>query len=272
MIINLCPTGMIPTKSMTPHIPEEPNEIIDCVLECCDIGITMVHLHAREQGIPTWKPEIYHRVVEDLTNNAPELIICVSTSGRTFPELEKRSAVLEIDGIDMASLTLSSVNFNSEASVNSPAMIISLLEKMNESGVKPELEVFDSGMVNYAKYLIKKGLLTPPYYFNFILGNVSCMQPTLLGIGYMLSELPPDSVISMGGIGNHQRTVNNLAIVNNMGVRVGLEDNIWMDDERTFLATNAELVRRVHKVAEAAGKKVTTPRELRRILWKKNQE
>ncbi|MHC4424427.1 MAG: 3-keto-5-aminohexanoate cleavage protein, partial [Planctomycetota bacterium] len=103
-----------------------------------------------------------------------ELIICVSTSGRVFFEFEKRSAVLDLKGElkpDFGSLTLSSLNFNRQASVNTPQMIQDLAKKMLENNIRAELEAFDLGMINYAKYLIRKNLLKPPCYFNLILGN-----------------------------------------------------------------------------------------------------
>ena len=164
-IINLCPTGMIPTKAMTPYVPLQPEEIIKDVVGCHKIGITMTHLHARDiDGKPTWKPDVYHMIIAGIKAYCPDLVICVSTSGRTFPDFDQRAAILDLGGYvkpDMASLTLSSLNFNRVASMNSPDMIMKLLDKMHEKGIKPELEVFDLGMINYAKYLIHKGLLTP---------------------------------------------------------------------------------------------------------------
>jgi len=158
------------------------------VLEVNDIGVTMVHIHARDEqsGLPTWKPEVYANIIEGIRRFVPELIICVSTSGRNFKTFEERSACLQLDGAlkpDMASLTLSSLNFNKVESVNSPEMILKLVEEMNLHGIKPELEAFDIGMINYAHYLIKKGMLTPPYYFNLLMGNIACAQADLLHAG-----------------------------------------------------------------------------------------
>jgi len=102
----------------------------------------------------------------------PDAIICVSTSGRLFKTFEQRSQVLELEGElkpELASLTLGSLNFPKGASVNEPAMIRALAEKMSERGIMPELEVFDLGMVDYAKYLIQKNILRAPLYFNLML-------------------------------------------------------------------------------------------------------
>lgn len=90
LIINLAPTGMVPTKEMTPHVPLECDEIVRDVLECADLGASIVHLHAREpDGSPSWKKEIYGRILEKIRESRPELILCVSTSGRSFPEIHK---------------------------------------------------------------------------------------------------------------------------------------------------------------------------------------
>ncbi len=270
-IINFTPTGMIPTKSITPYVPVTIPEIVEQVLEAADIGITMVHLHARdaETGEPTYKSEVYAEIIAGIRKSCPDLVLCVSLSGRTFQEFEKRAAPLNLEEKlkpDMGSLTLSSVNFNKQASISSPDMIQALAREMKNRGILPELEVFDAGMINYAKYLERRGLLEPPHYFNLIMGNIACAQADLLHIGVMLRDLPPDSLWSLGGVGDYQLMVNSIAVAYGGGVRVGLEDNIWYDPARTRLAHNTELIRRIHKLAEANERKIMTPAELRRLL------
>ena len=196
-------------------------------------------------------------------------MISVSTSGRNFFEFEKRSEVLELEGAlkpDLGSLTLSSLNFNRQASVNTPEMIQSLARKMMEKGIRPELEVFDLGMINYAKYLIKKGWVEPPYYFNLILGNIACAQANMLSLGLMINELPEGAIWSVGGVGDSQLPMNAMAIVAGGGVRVGLEDNIWYDEKRTRLASNRDLVERVIHIANAMGRQPCLPRKTRERL------
>jgi 3-keto-5-aminohexanoate cleavage enzyme len=270
MIITLTPTGMIPTKEDTPHIPISPNEIIDDVLRCCERGVTVVHLHAREvDGSPTWRPEEFETIITGIRKQQPDLIICATCSGRTYNQFEKRSAVLDLEGLakpDMGSLTLSSINFNKQASVNEPKMIIALAEKMKEKGIKPELEVFDLGMINYAKYLIKKGLIQPPYCFSLIFGNIACAQANLLSVGLMINELPEHSYFCMGGVGDYQHKINALSVVNGSGVRVGLEDNVWFDSRRTRLAKNEDLLKRVLDIAEAMERTVMSPRKARDLF------
>ena len=189
LIVNLAPTGMIPTKEMTRHVPISVSEIVEDVHEASEIGITMVHLHARDErsGEPTYRAEVYQQTIEGIRRLCPNLIVCVSLSGRTFQEFEQRAAPLQLDGDakpDMGSLTLSSLNFNHMASISSPDMIQALAGEMLRRGVLPELEAFDVGMINYARYLEKKGLLEPPHYFNLLCGNIACAQADLLHAGH----------------------------------------------------------------------------------------
>ena len=270
LIVNFTPTGMIPTKEMTPHVPITVDEIVESVHEAWEIGITVVHLHAREKnGESTYKAEIYRNIIEGIREFSKDLVICVSLSGRTFKEFEKRAEPLQLDGNvkpDMGSLTLSSVNFNQQASVSSPNMIQSLASEMNHRGILAELEAFDSGMINYAKYLEKKGLIKPPHYFNLLLGNIACAQANLLHAGLMINELPPNSYWSLAGIGTTQLKMNSIAIANNGGVRVGLEDNIWYNKDRTQLAKNSDLIKRIHRLADANERNIMASSEFRKLL------
>lgn len=270
-ILNFAPTGMIPTKEMTPYVPIRPEEIINDVLSAVDLGISMVHLHARDRatGEPTYKKDIYAEIIQGIRKKEKDLILCVSTSGRNFHEFEKRSDCLNLEGglkPDFGSLTLSSLNFNKQANINPPQMIQDLARMMLERGIKPELEVFDLGMINYAKYLISKRLLKAPYYFNLILGNIACAQADMLHLGLMVRELPEGSIWSVGGVGNYQLQMNVVAIVAGGGVRIGLEDNIWYDAERTRLATNRDLVERIVSISKAMGLVPFTPKEARELL------
>lgn len=270
-ILNFTPTGMIPTREMTPEVPLSPGEIVDQVLEVAELGVNMVHLHAREieTGLPTYKKELYSEIIGGIRKKNRALVLCVSTSGRDFNEFEKRSEVLELQGElkpDFGSLTLSSLNFNKQASVNAPQMIKDLARKMLINKIRPEMEAFDLGMINYAKYLIRKELITPPYYFNLILGNIACAQADMLGLGLMIRELPEGSIWSVGGIGDSQLGMNAMSLVAGGGIRVGLEDNIWFDNDRTKLATNRDLVERILVIAEAMGKTPYTHKEAREIL------
>ena len=271
LIINFTPTGMIPTKEMTPHVPISAEEIVEDVLRAVDIGITMVHLHARDAatGKSTYKAEVFGKIIAGIRLFSKDLVVCVSLSGRNISEFEKRAEPLQMEGDlkpDMGSLTLSSLNFNRVASVNSPEVIQKLANEMRSRGILAELEAFDAGMINYGKYLERKGILEPPHYFNLLLGNIACAQADLLHTGIMIHDLPDNSFWSLAGIGNYQWMMNSIAIVSGGGVRVGLEDNIWFDTARTRLASNSDLLLRIHRLAEATERKVMSPAKLRELL------
>lgn len=274
LILNLTPTGMVPTKAMTSHVPVTSDEIVADVLCCAKMGITMVHLHARdEEGRPTWRKEVYAEIIGRLRETMPDLVICVSLSGRDVSEFEKRADVLSLGGDlkpDMGSLTLSSLNFPNQASVNSPDMVKSLAADMLKRGIVPELEIFDLGMVNYANYLIEKGLVPQDCYANLFLGNIAGAQLDLIHAGALVAGLPEKCLWAFGGIGDAQFPANLLGIaIDGGGVRVGLEDSIWMDPERKCLATNSGMVERIHRVARQAGRGIMTPAEFRRTMGMK---
>lgn len=254
VIINFCPTGMVPDKEMTPYVPVSVQEIVEQTHEAYELGITIVHLHARdESGAPTWKKSVYRDIFEGVRTHCPELVICGSTSGRKFSEFEKRSEVIELKP-DMCSLTLSSLNFPMEASVNSPDMIQRLAVKMNKYGVHPELECFDLGMINYGKYLMNKETITPPFYWNLLFGNIAGFQADIRQMGTAIQAVPDGHMISLAGVGRAQLPVTASAIAMGYGVRIGLEDNLWWDQRRTKLASNLNLLKRVHKLIEIHGK------------------
>jgi uncharacterized protein (DUF849 family) len=271
LVINLAPTGMIPTKKMTKLVPVSVKEVVEDVHEAWEIGISMVHLHARDPdaGAPTYKAKIYGEMIEGIRKFSKDLVICVSLSGRDFGEFEKRAEPLQLDGDlkpDMGSLTLSSLNFNKQASVNDPDMIKALAAEMKKRRIAPELEAFDAGMINYANYLHRKELIAPPFYFNLLLGNIACAQADILHAGIMIRDLPENSMWSLAGVGDSQLMMNSLAIAMGGGVRVGVEDNIWFDRNRTKLARNADFVRRIHTIAEANERPMMTSAEVRKRL------
>ncbi len=270
LIVNLTPTGMVPTKAMSPHVPITPEEIASTVSACAPFGVSMVHLHARDvDGRATYQKKTYGEIITRIRDRHPELILIASTSGRAFPAFEQRAEVLELEGDlkpDMASLTLGSMNFARAASLNDPDMIMRLAERMQERGIKPELEVFDTGMMNFAHYLIRKQLISPPYYFNIILGNLATAQAKLQHLGLLVSELPSGSVWATGGLGKHQLPMNLLGLAIADGVRVGLEDNLHLDEARDTLATNVDLVGRLRAIADILGRPLATPGEARMML------
>ena len=271
LIVNFCPTGMIPTKAMTPHVPISPAEVIDDACRALELGVAIVHLHARElDGTPTYRGELYEEMILGIRGHFSDAIVCVSCSGRNFPEFERRSEVLELSGAarpDLASLTLTSLDFPTGTSQNAPDMVLALAEKMVDRGIKPELECFDFGMINAANMLIGKGLVGEgPHYFNLLLGSRYSVPATARHLSNMLEDLPPDSLWSAAGIGLFQLPMNVLAIAMGGHCRVGLEDNIYHGFDRGELATNEGLVERVAHISETFGRPLASSSRARALL------
>ena len=256
LIVNFTPTGMIPQKKDVPDVPISASEIVEQVHEAFEVGISMVHVHAREKnGGPSSTAEEYAPISEGIRDPCPGLVVCASLSGRNVTDPAARSAVLPLLP-DMASLTLSSLNFVRSASVNSPDTIQELAERIYAAGASPELEVFDTGMVNYLGYLVRKGLIQPPFYINILLGNIAGAQLTASHIAALERDLPEGAVIALAGLGQYQLDAHLVAMGLGWGVRVGLEDNVHWDRDKRKLTTNIELVKRVHAMAEIARRPV----------------
>jgi 3-keto-5-aminohexanoate cleavage enzyme len=193
----------------------------------------------------------------------------VTTSGRNWSEFERRSEVLDLTGNakpDFASLTLGSLNFPTGTTVNSIDMIRRLAQTMKEKGIRPELEAFDLGMIGMAKYLERDGLIEGIKYFNLLLGNLGTVPATIGNLADLVHALPENSVWTAAGMGIFQLPMNVAAIVAGGGVRVGIEDSVYYDYNKTQLTTNEELVRRVVRIAEELQRPIATPEEARRLL------
>lgn len=269
LIINAAITGMVPTKKDTPHVPVTEDEIVRDAVACHSAGAAIVHLHIRdEHGKPCYKAEKYGRIIRRIRKEC-NVIICVSTSGRIFKDFEHRSEVLFLKGIEkpeMASITTGSLNFPRQASVNPPDVIFRLAETMLAQGIKPEIEIFDSGMLNFAIHLHKKLGLPQPLYFNLIFGSLGGIPARIEDIAYLIKSLPEASLWSAAGIGVFQLPVHVTALAAGGGVRVGLEDNIYFDYEKKELATNVQLIERIAHMAKLIRRELADADETRRIL------
>lgn len=264
-IINFCPIGTqtTPTNSLAEF---DPKKMVEEIHQAYEMGITIVHIHARDENFDnSYKSEHYRPIVDGIRKYCPDLAICVSLTGRLFTEFEKRSEVLELKP-DMGSLTMSSINFPTGASVNEPDTILKLIEKMHSMDVVPEIECFDSGMVNYAKYLIKKGILKQPYCFNVIFGNMFNAQSDLVSISSIMNGIPNNAKVCFGGIGQDQLKCNVMGLLYADGIRIGLEDNLYFKNKEK--ATNMQLLNRIHNIIDQLGMEVMSPFEFKSILKK----
>lgn len=270
LMINVCLTGMVPSKISTPYVPVSVDEIVEDAIRVYDAGARIVHLHARdENGDPTPDASLYERIITAIRKERPKLVCCVTTSGRNWSDFEKRSEVLSLTGKakpDMASLTLGSLNFLSGASVNSIDMVERLAMAMKEKGIKPEFEVFDAGMANLAKYLERYGIIAGKKYFNLLLGNLNTASATIGNLHALADALPDDSIWAGAGIGQFQLPMNVAAIAAGGHVRVGIEDSIYYDYDKNILASNEMLVKRIVRIAEEMQRPLASPHQTRMML------
>lgn len=273
LILNLAPTGAVADPARNPHVPVTEEAIFADVLAGVRLGVAIVHLHVRESdGRPSPSPRRFADLIRRIRRHPEtnQLVVCATTSGRHGQGDQERAAVLDLHEDvrpDMGSLTLGSLNFRSGASVNTPDTIRFLAKTMLERGIKPELEVFDPGMIHFAHVLIREQLLRPPYYFNLLLGNIAGSQVSLQEVATLVGLLPRPCLWSLAGIGRSQKPALGLGAVVAPGVRVGLEDNLWrLDSPDRQPATNMHLVEWISRLAMCYGRDLATPEDVRQQL------
>lgn len=271
LTINAALTGIVFNKHDTPHIPLHPEEIAADARKVCALGASILHVHARDpDGRPSCDPAIFREIILRIREACgKEVIITATTSGRKEKDIERRMDVLNLEDDckpDMASLTLGSMNFIREASINTPDSIRRLAETMKQRGIKPELEIFDYGMAHYAGFLQKKGILEKNAYANLLLGSLGTVPAHPKHITGLVEMLREDTTWAATGIGRFAFEMQRQAISMGGNVRVGLEDGMYMDAEKTELATNEKLVARLCTVARAMGREISSPVETRARL------
>jgi len=270
VVINLALTGMVPRKQDNAAVPVTPEEVVADAVRCYAEGARIFHIHARgADQEPTYEREYYATMTRGIRAAVPDAVICVTTSGRRYRTFEQRSDSLRLEGelkADLASLTLGSLNFPKQASVNEPEMIQRLALEMKERGIVPELEIFDFGMIDYAHYLIGRKILEPPFVFNLLLGSLGTSAATAMNLAMMVERLPREAFWSAAGIGRFQFSMNALGLAMGGHVRTGLEDNLYMDTKKEVPATNGMLTARLAAAAVALGRRVATTTETRTLL------
>ncbi|MBW2479170.1 MAG: 3-keto-5-aminohexanoate cleavage protein [Deltaproteobacteria bacterium] len=263
LIITVAPTGSIPKKKDTPHVPVTIEEIVSCALRCEDEGASIVHIHTRdEHENPSDDPRVFNEIVERVRERS-NLIVQVSTGGRAGTDLKSRIQRLQMRP-EMASLTTGSVNFPNSAYVNPPDLIEALAGEMRRLEIKPEMEVFDLSMVNNAAALADRDLAKRPLHFNFVMGLKGAMPAKIAHLVHLVTGLPAESTWTVSGIGAAQLKMAIHAVLMGGNVRVGLEDNIYY--RKGELATNEKLVARISRLSKELGREVAEPDEARRIL------
>jgi 3-keto-5-aminohexanoate cleavage enzyme len=267
LIITVAPTGSVPQKKHTPHVPVTPDEIADTAYLCEQEGASIVHVHCRDENEdPTSDYRLFKEAVDKIRKRT-DLVVMVSTSGIAGKSDEERAEPLRTKP-EMASLTTGSLNFAarkpSVVYVNTWETITYLAAKMLELNIKPELEAFDVGFIQQGIKLLEQGLIHTPVIFQLVMGVDGGIPGTPDNLLHMMRQLPQNSLFTVAGIGRTQIDMTSLSIISGGHVRVGLEDNIYLSKGR--LATNEELVARTRRLAETMGREVATPRDTRAIL------
>jgi 3-keto-5-aminohexanoate cleavage enzyme len=267
LIINAALTGMVPRRSDSPFVPLTEAEIVADAVRAVNAGASILHLHVRNADeSPSSELAPNASLFRAVRAACPGVIISGSTSGRVVSALDQRAAVLDAQP-DMASLTLGSMNFPKQASVNAPETIHGLARRMRERGIMPELEIFDLGMADYANYLVERDVVQLPGYANILLGSLGTANASAINLSSIVRALPQRTTWAAAGIGRFQLPMNSLAIAMGGHVRVGLEDNLWMDPEtKQRPASNEMLIERVVALARAHGRDIAAPARARAML------
>ena len=266
LIITACICGAEVTKEHNPAVPYTVDEIAREAKSAADAGASIIHLHVREDdGTPTQSVERFAACMEAIRRVAPNVIIQPSTGGAVGMTDDERLAPIELNP-EMATLDCGTCNFGGDdVFVNTENMIINFVNKMNARGVKPECEVFDKGMIDMALRLHKKGYIKAPMHFNLVMGVNGGISATARDLVFMQGSLPDDATWTVSGIGRNQFSMAVMGITMGGNVRVGFEDNVYID-KGVAANSNGELVERVVRLANELGRQIATPDEARTIL------
>jgi 3-keto-5-aminohexanoate cleavage enzyme len=264
LIVTVALTGNVPTREMNANLPVTPEEIARDVSRCADAGASLFHVHARDNlEKPTLSPAVFMDIVQHIKAAAPDVIVQLSTGGRAGKKWEDRTNPVKLLP-EMGSFTTGSNNLPGMIYENSPQFIEFLATVYHQTRVKPEIEVFEAGMISNALFLQKKGLLTQPLHFNFVLGAPGSMSGSARNLVFLVDGIPPGSTWTATGIGKAEIPLAAMAIAMGGHVRVGLEDNLFMPDGQP--ASNVRLVETVTAIAREIGREIASPDEARAML------
>jgi uncharacterized protein (DUF849 family) len=270
LIITCALCGVGTTKEQTPYVPITPDEIAADAVECVKAGASVLHIHVRdENGVNTMDKdrfvEVVGKVRASLAAEGLDAVINCTTSGSKF-SYEQRMGHLEVVKPEMCSYDPGTMNWaNSYVFLNEPKFLEELGLLTQKLGVKPELEIFDAGMIGNINYYIKKGILKTPCHVQFVLGVPGGMPGNAESVAYLLPKIPAGSTWSITGIGKDHMPCMLLGLAEGCnGLRVGLEDNIYFS--KGVLATNAQLVARAVELGKLAGREIANAAEAREIL------
>jgi len=267
LVITVAPTGSVPRKKDTPHVPVTPDEIAETAYLCEQAGASTIHVHCRDEAErPTSRFEIFRETVDKIRKRT-KLVVMTSTSGIAGATDEDRAAPLKTKP-EMGSLTTGTLNFAgrkpSIVYVNTVETVQFLAKAMLDLHIKPEIEAFDVGFIQQGKKLIEAGLVKEPAHFQLVMGVDGGVPATPENLLHMAGQLPPNATYVVAGMSRMQLPMTTMAILTGGHVRVGLEDNLYL--KKGVLARNEELVARAHHLADDLQREVATPDEARKIM------
>lgn len=266
LIITAAICGAEVTKEQNPAVPYTVEEIVREAKSAVDAGAAIVHVHVREDdGTPTQNKERFKVCMDAIKAACPDVILIPSTGGAVGMTAEERLQPTELYP-EMATLDCGTCNFGDEVFENTMPMMREFGKRMIENNIKPEYECFEMGHLDTILAMAKKGQVPgAPMQFNFVLGVPGCTPATVQNLCWLVNAIPAGSTWTATGIGRHAFTLAAAAIAMGGNVRVGFEDNLYL--EKGVLAkSNGELVAKVARIAKEMGREIATPAEAREIL------
>jgi 3-keto-5-aminohexanoate cleavage enzyme len=283
LVITAALLGALTMKEQNPHVPYAPEEIAVAAIDAWKAGASMVHLHVRnpETGICIQDADLFKKVIGMIKSEC-NVIINVTTGGAPGMSTDDRIAIvprLSADSAvkpDMASLNCGSLNFGmlsrkkrefilNDVQMNPWATVLHFADTMKQCGVKPELEIYDAGMINNAVVLQSLDALNEPLHFSFVLGVLGGMQATIDNLVFLKNSIPHGSTWSVCAVGLPIFTLAPVAIGSGGHVRVGLEDCVYIS-KGVQASSSAQMVEKIVRMATDIGREVATPEEARRIF------
>jgi 3-keto-5-aminohexanoate cleavage enzyme len=247
-----------------PGLDLTPEAIADEVLRAYNAGATLAHLHVLdEQGYPTYDLAAFRRTL-DLIRERCDIILEGSTGGVSTLSPAERCVSLQTD-VKLASLNPGSVNYDAGVYVNSPNDIDYWVKEMHARGIKPDIAIFETGMIANAMRYAEQGLIAKPYLFNFVLGQVGALPATAKNLLHLAESIPPGSMWGVLGHGGHDLWASSMAILMGGHARAGFEDNVFYRPGE-LAQSNAQLVERVVRIAEEVGRPIASVAETRELL------
>ena len=252
-------------REQNPAVPYTPEEIARAAVESWREGAAVIHLHARwPDGRPSQRPEHFAEIVSRIREQGCDAILQCSTGGAVGMGLEERLGSL-VDGAEMGTLNMGTMNFGDGVFVNSRPDIVRVAARLRARRLVPECEVYDAGMLETLRWLREKALLEPPYHVQFVLGVPGGMAGTERNLRFLVEGLPEPAHWSVAGIGRCELPLAEAALRLGGHVRVGLEDNLFLS-KGVLARGSGELVAAARRLAAAAGRAPATPAEARRLL------